>query len=85
MVLLLEGIAQPLGNMQRLGPLQRHMLEFCRKYPGRHYISPDRDTVRVARSLQRRGLLHVTDCDMATASGQPVLMVSAANDEGSES
>ena len=61
--------------MQPLGPLQRQMLEFCRKYPGRHTISPDRDTVRVARSLQRRGLLHVTDCGMATAAGQPVLMV----------
>jgi hypothetical protein len=75
LLLLLEGIAQPLGNMQRLGPLQLQMLDFCRKYPGRHTISPDRDTVRVARSLQRRGLLHVTDCGMSTASGQPVLMV----------
>lgn len=52
------------------------MLEFCRRYPGTHTISPDRDTVRVARSLQRRGLLHVTDCGMATATGRPVLMVS---------
>jgi hypothetical protein len=59
--------------MQPLGPLQRQMLDFCRKYPGRHTISPDRDTVRVARSLQRRGwgLLRVTDCGMATATGQP--------------
>jgi hypothetical protein len=71
--------------MQPLGPLQRQMLEFCRKYPGRHTISPDRDTVRVARSLQRRGLLRVTDCGMATATGQTVLMVAAANDERSES
>jgi hypothetical protein len=52
------------------------MLDFCRRYPGAHTISPDRDTVRVARSLQRRGLLHVTDCGMATATGRPVLMVS---------
>ena len=71
--------------MQPLGPLQREMLDFCRKHPGHHTISPDRDTVRVARSLQRRGLLHVTDCGMATATGQPVLMVAAANDERSES
>ena len=71
--------------MQPLGPLQREMLEFCRKYPGHHTISPDRDTVRVARSLQRRGLLRVTDCGMATATGQTVLMVAAANDERSES
>jgi len=53
------------------------MLQFCRRHPGSHTISPDRDTVRVARSLQRRGLLHVTDCGMCTASGQTVLMVSA--------
>lgn len=62
--------------MPQLGPLQRHMLDFCRRYPGTHTISPDRDTVRVALSLQRRGLLHVTDCGMATATGRPVLMVS---------
>ena len=64
-------------DVKRLGYLQRRMLEFCRKYPGRHTISPDRDTVRIARSLQRRGLLHITDCGMATAKGQTVLMVSA--------
>lgn len=64
----------------RLGPLQLHMLGFCRKYPGHHTISPDRETVRVARSLQRRGLLHVTDCGMATATGRPVLMVSAISE-----
>lgn len=62
--------------MAHLGPLQRHMLDFCTRYPGHHTISPDRDTVRVARSLQRRGLLHITDCGMATATGQTVYMVS---------
>lgn len=71
--------------MHRLGYLQRHMLQFCLDHPGHHTIAPDRETVRVARSLQRRGLLHVTDCGMATATGQSVLMVSAANDERSES
>jgi len=63
--------------MQRLGYLQRHMLDFCQKHPGRHTISPDRVTVRVAQSLQRRGLLHITDCGMCTASGQTVYMVQA--------
>lgn len=67
--------------MQRLGPLQQHMLAFCQKYPGLHYISPDFETVRVARSLQRRGLLHITDCAMSTASGRTVLMVSAVEPE----
>lgn len=63
--------------MGSLGYLQRHMLEFCRRHPGHHTISPDRETVRVAQSLQRRGLIHVTDCGMCSASGQTVLMVSA--------
>lgn len=70
-------------DVKQLGYLQRQMLEFCRNYPGHHTISPDRDTVRVARSLQRRGLLHITDCGMATATGRTVLMVSA-NCERSE-
>jgi len=61
--------------MPRLGYLQRHMLTFCQEHPGNHTISSDYETVRVARSLQRLGLLHVTDCGMSTASGRPVLMV----------
>jgi hypothetical protein len=65
---------------QSLGYLQRHMLQFCQNHPGPHTIAPDRETVRVARSLQRRGLLHVTDCGMATATGRPVLMVSLAGE-----
>lgn len=63
--------------MHRLGHRQRQMLAFCQAHPGHHTISPDRATVRVAQSLQRRGLLHITDCGMCTASGHAVLMVSA--------
>jgi hypothetical protein len=59
-----------------LGHHQRQMLRFCQKYPSRHTISPDWLSVKVARSLERKGLLHVTDCGMAAASGQPVLIVS---------
>ena len=66
--------------MTPLGNLQWHMLEFCQRYPGRHYISPDYETTRVARSLQRRGLLRITDCGMCTSTGKPCLMV-AANSE----
>jgi hypothetical protein len=62
--------------MSPLGPLQRHMLDFCTRYPGRHTISPDHETVRVALSLQARGLLTITDCGMATATGRTVYMVS---------
>jgi len=60
-----------------LGYLQRQMLQFCQQHPGRHYIDTDRETVRVAKSLQRRGLLHITDCGMCSAKGRPALMVSA--------
>jgi hypothetical protein len=59
----------------RIGYLQRHMLEFCRRYPGPHTIAPDYETIRTAKSLQRRGLIHITDCGMSTANGHPVLMV----------
>jgi hypothetical protein len=62
--------------MSFLGWRQRHMLNFCTKYPGLHTISPDHETVRVARSLQSRGLLTITDCGMATATGRTVYMVS---------
>lgn len=62
---------------QRLGYLQQQMLEFCRKYPGHHTINPDRETVRVAHSLQNRGLLHITDCGMSTNDGRTVYMVCA--------
>lgn len=60
-----------------LGYLQRQMLQFCQQHPGRHTIDSDRQTVRVAESLQRRGLLHITDCGMCTSTGRPVLMVQA--------
>lgn len=67
----------PYSAMQ-LGHHQRQMLHFCQKSPGRHTISPDWLSVKVARSLAAKGLLHLTDCGMATATGRPVLMVSLA-------
>lgn len=62
---------------ERLGYLQQHMLQFCLKHPGLHTIAPDAQTVRVARSLERRGLLQIVDCGMCTASGRAVYMVRA--------
>ena len=59
-----------------IGCLQQHMLDFCKRYPGRHYITPDAQTIKVARSLESRGLLHITDCGMADARGRACLMVS---------
>jgi hypothetical protein len=32
--------------MKPLGYLQRHMLEFCQRHPGRHTISPDSEADR---------------------------------------
>ena len=64
----------------KLGYLQAQMLSFAEAHPGRHSISPDYETVRVARSLERRGLIHITDCGMCSASGRPVLMISATAD-----
>lgn len=60
-----------------LGWRQRHMLSFCRKYPGLHTIAADKKTQTVAKSLEKRGLLHLVDCGMATASGRTVYMVTA--------
>ena len=61
-----------------MGYLQRHMLEFCWNHPGSHYIHSGYETLRVARSLERRGLLHITDCGMCTSTGKPCLMVALA-------
>lgn len=60
-----------------LGYLQRQMFQFCQQHPGRHTIDSDHETVRVAKSLQRRGLLHITDCGMCASTGRPVLIVQA--------
>lgn len=62
---------------ERLGYLQQHMLQFCLKHPGLHTIAPDAQTVRVARSLERRGLVRITNCGMCTSTGRAVLMVQA--------
>ena len=67
------------ANPHKLGALQLHMYTFCVEHPGPHTLSPDRATVRVAQSLQRRGLVHLTDCGMATATGKPVLLISAVD------
>lgn len=60
-----------------LGWRQKHMLSFCRKYPGLHTIASDKKTLSVALSLQKRGYLHLVDCGMSTATAHPVYMVTA--------
>jgi hypothetical protein len=63
--------------MKRLGYLQRHMLDYCKRYPGPHYVGPDSEAVRIARSLEKRNLLYVVDCGMTDCRGRTVLMVRA--------
>lgn len=60
-----------------LGWRQLYMLRFCRRYPGLHTIDSSRESRRAAIGLAKRGLIHLTDCGMATATGMPVYMVSA--------
>ena len=61
-----------------LGYLQKQMLHFCLKHPGRHTIATDQETIRIARSLEKRGLIYIADCGMCNSSGRTVYMVSAA-------
>ena len=62
----------PLGWRQRamLAFIGRHGLSRC------YSIHPDEN--RVARSLERRGILRCIDCGMATHGGRTVLMVTVA-------
>ena len=62
-----------------LGYLQQQMFDFLVKTGGLHTVSPDHETVRVAKSLERRGLIHLTDCGMCTASGRTVYMAIIAD------
>ena len=59
---------------QRLGYLQQQMYDFLIKTGRTHYVSSDYETVRIAKSLERRGLIKLTDCGMCTASGRTVYM-----------
>ena len=46
----------------KLEKYQRHALEFIRKCNGWHSYSKDRDTVRVIRSLEVKGLVKTNQC-----------------------
>ena len=64
-----------------LGYLQQQMLDFLAKTGRLHTVPPDYETVRIAKSLERRGLIHLTDRGMCTASGRTVYMACIANNE----
>jgi len=46
-------------NLKGLGEYQRAMLEFARRSPGWNSFARDRQTLRTARSLERRGLIRI--------------------------
>ena len=63
----------------RLGYLQQQMYDFLAKTGRTHSISHDYQTVRIAKSLERRGLIKLIDCGMCAASGRPVYMAHVAS------
>jgi hypothetical protein len=67
-----------------LGYLQRQMLNFIQRAPypdARFYVPADRLSIKIAKSLERRGLIHLTDCGMCTVAGRTVYMAQAINNE----
>lgn len=63
--------------MAKLGYLQKQMFDYLVKHPGQHYVNPSSEDIRIARSLEKRGLIHLTDCGMCTASGKTCYMAQA--------
>jgi hypothetical protein len=64
-----------------LGYLQHQMLRSLTKCGGRYYIPPDRQSIKIAKSLERRGLIHLTDCGLCTAAGRTVYIAQAINEQ----
>lgn len=62
----------------RLGSKQQFMLDFLKKYtkqPNQLFsINPSEN--KVALSLEKKGLIHVVNCGMATNRGTPVYLIS---------
>jgi hypothetical protein len=61
----------------RLGYLQQQMFDFLVKSGRLHSVAHDYKTVKVAKSLERRGLIKLVDCGMCTATGRTVYMARA--------
>jgi len=66
---------------QPLGYLQRQMLRSLTRCGGRYYVPPDYTSVKVAKSLERRGLIHLTDCGMCTVAGRTVYVAQLTNQQ----
>lgn len=68
----------------RLGYLQRQMYDFLVKSGKLRYVAPDYETVRIAKSLERRGLIKLVDCGMCTATGRTVYVARSLNPRTTE-
>lgn len=64
-----------------LGHLQRQMLSSVTRSGGRCYVPPTLASIKIAKSLERRGLIHLTDCGMCTVAGRTVYIAQAINNE----
>lgn len=64
-----------------LRSLQRNWLYFLQANPGQHYVELTKRELVVLESLQRRGLVHVTDYGMSTAKGRTVYIIQAITQE----
>lgn len=63
----------------RLGYLQRQMYDFLVKSGKLHSVAHDYKTVKIAKSLEWRGLIKLVYCGMCTATGRTVYMARAIN------
>jgi hypothetical protein len=63
----------------RLGYLQQQMYDFLAKTGRTHCVASDHKTVRIAKSIERRGLIKLIDCGMRTATGRTVYMAHVAS------
>ncbi len=70
-----------------LGPAQRNWLRYLQANPGPNYAELGKRQLIVLQSLERRGLISITLCDMRSPKGRPVYALQAvtANGERGES
>jgi hypothetical protein len=57
------------------------MLRSLTRCGGRYYVPPDLPSIKIAKSLERRGLIHLTDCGLCTAAGRTVYIAQAINEQ----
>ena len=72
-----HGTMPPNFGNRPLGPLQRNWLNFLRHNPGPHYVAlPQRD-LRIAESLQARGLITLAPAEISSDGPNAVYILEA--------